>query len=607
MGTKRIGTVGYLNAKPLTAYIDCSRYELVEGHPCDIASQLTTGHVDVALVPVATVLDNPSLRISGRHCIGAEGPVESVFLVAERPLEEWDTVLLDGVSRTSAVLARILLNGPLADRVSDRLQVVKRPPGVSLESLEGTTAGLVIGDKARALPERLKVRLDLAEIWTQWTGLPFVFAVWAGNEGATPEMLAHIRESGDAGLAERASVYEGRDKHYVTHSIRYALDDRALIGLRRFAALAFDMGLVKDESVQMFEPSVRTSPLTSDNEGVLSRLAAGREVSLTEMMSLTLRASVADLGMAADQLRQQKCGSAGASVRWARGITVSNITEVPGEQGAFFVDADHPGAMDREPKDIRARVAELVAFGGRDVILVGGVSSGWDVERWVTLLQSIAPQNVRMFALSVDAIREMASQKGEEPETVAQQLKEAGLTGLAEGCALSLGAFSAGKNWMDAANIARDWGLNRGVVLEYGFGESVQNRVEALYALRDAGNVEWFRVQPASPNRPGAMPSSATAMDHLQMVALARLILGEVADHWAVWIPGTTVIAQVGLQSGCNGLGTVVLPENPENWPAYTREVARLVRDSGTELLVNNEAGMVSATPVVTRSGQPLH
>ena len=113
---KRIATVGYVNAKPLTARIDRDRYEVVEDVPSAIARQLTEREVDVALVPVATVLGNPELRIVPGQAIGADGEVTSVLIVAETPPEEWTELCLDGESRTSAMLTRTLLTGPFGER-----------------------------------------------------------------------------------------------------------------------------------------------------------------------------------------------------------------------------------------------------------------------------------------------------------------------------------------------------------------------------------------------------------------------------------------------------------------------------------------------------------
>ena len=147
------------------------------------------------------------------------------------------------------------------------------PPTEGVERARGTTAALVIGDAARKLPERLTTRLDLAELWTEWTGLPFVFAVWAGRESVDRGALRDLRLAAQKGLSERTEQYAETDVCYLTERIRYQLDERALVGLRRFAALAYQAGHVSHETIQFFGPDQtersRPSPQRHAIQGTL--------------------------------------------------------------------------------------------------------------------------------------------------------------------------------------------------------------------------------------------------------------------------------------------------------------------------------------------------
>jgi hypothetical protein len=115
-------------------------------------------------------------------------------------------------------------------------------------------AGVVIGDPARELPAHL-TRWDLAALWKQWTGLPFVFAVWAARPGVPADVVADLRAAGERGVAAIPARHAGADLVYLTHRIRHVLDERALMGLRRFAALARRAGLVADEHVHLVGPA----------------------------------------------------------------------------------------------------------------------------------------------------------------------------------------------------------------------------------------------------------------------------------------------------------------------------------------------------------------
>jgi len=385
----RIGIVGYLNARPLTDRIDRSRFEVIADHPSAIAQMLHDGEIDVGLVPVAAILDG-SHRILPGTCIGAEGEVASVLLVAETPPERWERIVLDGVSRTSAVLTRVLLAGPLAERLGS-IEIIAGAPGEGLDSARGTTAGLVIGDRARDIPDHLCHRIDLASEWTTWTGLPFVFAVWAGSRDLDPELRYHLRVASTEGIAAIEDEYDGEEHHYLTENIRYPLDDRALMGLRRFAALAAAGGWVPDEEISLFPPPDEMIPRLDGVDEILLRASEGEAISAADAERLEVGASLADLAAAAHLRRLSLHGD---EVRWraacrfeglehlaeavANGVSVVHMP--PGTDSATVAEIKrrHPGLGVVEAsvgavqiigrgETGRERVAELLALRGRDV------------------------------------------------------------------------------------------------------------------------------------------------------------------------------------------------------------------------------------------------
>jgi aminodeoxyfutalosine synthase len=263
-----IGVVGYRNALPLTRHLDTPNLKLRQGHPSEVATWLREGEVDLALLPVAALLHDrvegspdPGFRVIPDLAISCDGPVDSVLIASEEPIEAWTQVLLDGVSRTSVCLARLLLRkGPLADRVRSDLELLETAPGTGVELARGTRATVVIGDQALDLPERLRYRLDLGKAWKDWTGLPFVFALWTGRAGLDPRLVEQVRSAGLQGIKE---LREGLlDEHmdvptqnYLKDSIRYILDDRSTMGLMRFASMAHQSGLLAREHFSLFPPA----------------------------------------------------------------------------------------------------------------------------------------------------------------------------------------------------------------------------------------------------------------------------------------------------------------------------------------------------------------
>ena len=308
MNKIRIGTVGYLNARPLHKKLDRTRFEVIEDHPSVIAKMLAEGTVDVALVPVGAILtDGADLRIIPGFCVGAAGPVTSVLLVGETPIEAWTTVLLDGVSRTSALLAKILLRGPLAKELRPDIEIVDVPPTEGLARTSGSTASLVIGDAALHLPDRLKYRIDLADVWFRWSGVPFVFAVWAGRPNLSPALVAEVRRASAAGVAGVPGEYSGGELEYLTKHIRFALDDRALMGLRRFGALLVEEGYTEHASVQLFGPEIQWGGRDPAITGLLERAISGELLDFADSVRLAKGGRLADLAVAAD-LRRKAIG-----------------------------------------------------------------------------------------------------------------------------------------------------------------------------------------------------------------------------------------------------------------------------------------------------------
>jgi chorismate dehydratase len=231
--------VSYLNTKPLLYGIQRSPVlndiELVIDYPSRIADMLLKDEIDMGLVPVAVIPQMREYHINGDYCIGSDGPVASVCLFSEVPLEEVSTVLLDYQSRTSVQLARVLLKEYWK---TDPLLLDAGPD--FREQIHGTTAGVVIGDRALQQRQLSPFIYDLGEAWKQLTGLPFVFAAWISNKALDPRFMQRFDDANRLGtekiedvIAENPyAVFNLRD--YFTLHLRYQLGARQFSGLNKF-------------------------------------------------------------------------------------------------------------------------------------------------------------------------------------------------------------------------------------------------------------------------------------------------------------------------------------------------------------------------------------
>jgi chorismate dehydratase len=235
----RVGAVSYLNTKPLLYGIERAAIrkdiDLIIDYPSSIATMLLRDEIDMGLVPVAIIPRMKEAHINGDYCIGSNGNVASVCLFSETPVEKIEKVLLDYQSRTSVALARILLKEYW--RVSPELVDGGKD---FRDHIKGTTAGVVIGDRAFEQRRQSPYIYDLAEAWKALTGLPFVFAAWISNKRLDPGFVTEFDEANRQGILHIDEVvaenpYPLFDLHdYFTRHLDYHLDPLKRQGLKKF-------------------------------------------------------------------------------------------------------------------------------------------------------------------------------------------------------------------------------------------------------------------------------------------------------------------------------------------------------------------------------------
>lgn len=249
----RVGAVSYLNTWPLVHGLR-SRTDLVDLRfdvPSRCAALLHEGAVDVGLIPSIEFLRGDYVAVPG-IAIASEGPVASVALFSRVPVRDVRRIALDTSSRTSAALVRVLC----AEHWGIAPEFSPCRPGLP-GMLERHDAALLIGDNALfADHDALGLcKVDLGEEWTSLTGLPFVWAFWAGRAGDLSDglcrALADSRDAGVRALDEIATGYSDGDEqrraiaaHYLREHMRYELGDRHVEALRRFYRAAADLGIV---------------------------------------------------------------------------------------------------------------------------------------------------------------------------------------------------------------------------------------------------------------------------------------------------------------------------------------------------------------------------
>ena len=256
----RLGAVDYLNARPLVYGLELRNdlFSLRFDVPSKCAALLHEGSIDVGMIPSIEFARGHDYRIVPGVGIVSEGPVASVAVFTTTPITAIRSIAVDTSSRTSQALLRVLC----VERFGIDPEFHPMAPDADA-MLRRSDAALLIGDPALFLDyERMGAeKIDLGEQWTAMTGLPFVWAFWAGRPAALNATAVHaLQTARDAGVAASDSIaaaYCGpqraeRGSRYLRDNIGYTLGDREHAGLQQYYDFAERHGVIETLAVPAF-------------------------------------------------------------------------------------------------------------------------------------------------------------------------------------------------------------------------------------------------------------------------------------------------------------------------------------------------------------------
>jgi len=235
----KIGAVSYLNTKPLLYGLErCSIKEdiiLSTAYPAQLAAALKEQTIDLALLPVAAISSIPQAQIIGNYGIAADGDVASVALFSHVPLAEITHIYLDYQSRSSVRLTQELVSAYwkiAPEFIAADTQYIA--------SIQGTKAGVIIGDRALQQLPNFPYVYDLSAAWKAFTGLPFVFAAWVSNRSLPGSFVEAFDEANAMGLQHLEEIVAANPfpeydlLQYYQKNIHYELDENKRKGLDLF-------------------------------------------------------------------------------------------------------------------------------------------------------------------------------------------------------------------------------------------------------------------------------------------------------------------------------------------------------------------------------------
>ncbi len=262
----RIGVVKYVNAQPLIHGLDKERgVQIISAAPSALTGMLLNGEVDVALLSSIECFRHPELQILPEIGVCSEGPIRSIRLFHRIDPRLSRKVALDKSSRSAAALTRIAFKDFYGRPEVNFFEI---EPTTEPESVTAD-AVLLIGDVALLANAPHWPSIDLGELWTERTGLPFVYAVWTCLKGSrADQFLPVLLRARDRGMPERHKVAQQAAKQlklpeaaliqYLTRNLRYQLGERELKGLERFRDLAADHGLCQKLDLPFMRVKMQT-------------------------------------------------------------------------------------------------------------------------------------------------------------------------------------------------------------------------------------------------------------------------------------------------------------------------------------------------------------
>jgi cyclic dehypoxanthinyl futalosine synthase len=575
----RVAGVQYLNARPLyEGLFDSPRVALELGLPSEVARRVAEDEADVALMPIAAAASIGDMRMVRGSAIGARGAVRSVIIVGERPIEQLEEVALDLSSRTSVVLARLMLGSR---------RYFGMPAEEAIASVGGARGALVIGDPALSIVGRFEHSLDLGRAWFEQTGLPFVFAAWCGRPGSIrPDDERIFDDARVRGLLRRDAIADAWAKErgkepepfrsYLQDAIRFSFGEEEAAGLRRFYDDAARAGLLPKAEVRFFGDEPKTYSVPSI-DGLLSRAAEGERLSASDGERLLEKGTLFDLGLAADAVRKRKHPHGVVTYIVDRNVNYTNVCTTSCRFCAFYRPVGHPEGYVLTREQLGVKLQEVVDAGGVQILLQGGLNPDLAIQWYEDLFRWIKSEyKLGLHALSPEEILHIAHLEGVSVRAVLERLHEAGLDSVPGGGAEILvdrvrrkiaKAKCTSAEWLMVMRTAHHMGLRSSATMMYGTVDEPRDRINHLVKLRDlqdetGGFTAFFCWDFQHEQGVRIEAGDHGTQLYLRQQAVARLMLDNVDHVGASWVTQGPEIGQLALRFGADDFGSVMFEEN---------------------------------------------
>ena len=335
--------------------------------------------------------------------------------------------------------------------------------------------------------------------------------------------------------------------------------------------------------------------------GLLERAAGGKRLDAGEALRLWAEAPLWELGGAADLRRREMVPGGLATYVVDKNLNTTNACETGCLFCAFHVEPGSPEVRRLSVEEVLAEAKKAEAAGATQILVQGGLDPACDLAYYEACFRAVSGEtDLWIHSLSPAEIDYLARREGISLRACLERLRAAGLRSLPGGGAeilvdavrarISPRKISA-RRWFEVMETAHELGMRTTATMVYGFGETLEQRVEHLLRVRElqdrTGGFTAFIPWSFSPDRTRLrVPRRSTAADYLRVIALARLVLDNVVHLQAGWVTEGPDIAQIALQFGADDFGGVLMTEEVVGATGLRHrvteeQVVRLIRDAG--------------------------
>ena len=310
-------------------------------------------------------------------------------------------------------------------------------------------------------------------------------------------------------------------------------------------------------------------------KSLLRKAEAGERLSSEEALLLYQTAPFQELGNSANRRRAKRLPGKTTTYILDKNLNTTNVCETACRFCAFYTDPGEPRGYLLTPSKILQKAQQAAESGATQILLQGGLNPEIDLNYYTTCFRLIRKNTpLWIHSLSPTEIEFLAQKEGISIRDCILCLKEAGLQSIPGGGAEILvdeirqeisPKKTSSTRWLRIMEIAHEVGLKTTATMVYGFGETVEQRIEHWIKIRDLQDrthgftafIPWsFSPVPDLP-----APRPQTGVDYLRLVAMARLVLDNIPHLQAGWVTEGAPLAQLALNFGADDFGGILMTE----------------------------------------------